>query len=62
VERYAKEARGIAEATGDRAEVARSDAILASVATLVGRSDDAAESARESAALYAELGHRLAVR
>jgi hypothetical protein len=33
VERYAKEARGIAEATGDRAEVARSDAILASVAT-----------------------------
>lgn len=59
-ERHAQEARSIAEATGDRAEVARSDAILSSVAA--ARGDEASSIARASASalLYADLGHRLA--
>ena len=59
-ERHALEARGTAEATGDRAEVARSDRILALIA--VARGDAAEAEARGAAAdaLYLELGHRLA--
>lgn len=58
-ERHAEEARSIAEATGDRAEVARSDSVLSSIAAL--RGDDATAEARAaaSAQLYAEIGHRL---
>lgn len=58
-EQHAAEARSIAEATGDRAEVARSDAILA--ATARARGDEAVASARQAASreLSAELGHRL---
>lgn len=58
-ERHAEEARSIAEATGDRAEVARSDAILASIAAARGDDESAAEFASASAALYAVIGHRL---
>ncbi|WP_417540674.1 tetratricopeptide repeat protein [Microbacterium maritypicum] len=58
-ERHAQEARSIAEATGDRAEVARSDAILAAVARSRGDQPTALERAQASAQVYAEIGHRL---
>ncbi|MFK3679330.1 tetratricopeptide repeat protein [Microbacterium sp. NPDC090218] len=58
-ERHAREARSIAEATGDRAEVARSDAILSSIAAARGDEDSAAALARDSARLYTAIGHRL---
>ena len=49
----------IAEATGDRAEVARSDAILASVAQSRGDQSTVLVRAQASAQVYAEIGHRL---
>lgn len=58
-ERHAREARSIAEATGDRAEVARSDAILSLIAAARGDAESAAALARGSARLYTEIGHRL---
>ncbi len=58
-ERHAEEARSIAEATGDRAEVARSDAVLSSIAALRGDDGSAEALAAASAQLYAEIGHRL---
>lgn len=58
-ERHAQEARSIAEATGDRAEVARSDAILASVAQSRGDQSTVLVRAQASAQVYAEIGHRL---
>ncbi|MFF1541366.1 hypothetical protein ACFVWL_14895 [Microbacterium sp. NPDC058269] len=58
-EQHAREARSIAEATGDRAEVARSDAILASIAVVRGDGESAAVLSRESLQVYAEIGHRL---
>jgi len=58
-ERHAQEARSIAEATGDRAEVARSDAILASVARSRGDQPTVLVRAQASAQVYAEIGHRL---
>ena len=58
-ERHAQEARSIAEATGDRAEVARSDAILASVARSRGDQSTVLVRAQASAQVYAEIGHRL---
>ncbi|MFB8190389.1 hypothetical protein ACFC14_13760 [Microbacterium sp. NPDC055988] len=58
-ERHAEEARSIAEATGDRAEVARSDAVLSSIAALRGDVATAETLAAVSARLYAEIGHRL---
>ncbi|MEU4015998.1 hypothetical protein AB0E56_12125 [Microbacterium sp. NPDC028030] len=59
-EQHAREARSIAEATGDRAEVARSDAILAAIAHARGDEHLGAELVASSARLYARLGHRLA--
>lgn len=59
-ERRAREARGIAEATGDRAEVARSDGILAAAAAARGDADAAAGLSAASRDLYRELGHRCA--
>ncbi|PRB19008.1 tetratricopeptide repeat protein [Microbacterium sp. MYb62] len=59
-ERHAQEARSIAEATGDRAEVARSDAILSSIAAARGEAEASAAFARASVQLYSEVGHRLA--
>lgn len=59
-ERHAREARGIAEATGDRAEVARSDGILARVACAAGHRSRALELASASDELYRRLGHRMA--
>lgn len=59
-ELQAGEARSIAEATGDRAEVARSDGILARIAEARGNVEDAARLDSASRALYAKLGHRLA--
>lgn len=58
-ERHAEEARSVAEATGDRAEVARSDAILSRIA--FARHDDDAAAARShaSAQVYSAIGHRL---
>lgn len=58
-QRHAEEARSIAEATGDRAEVARSDAVLSSIALLRGDAAAAEAYAAASAQLYAEIGHRL---
>lgn len=58
-ERHAREARSIAEATGDRAEVARSDGILAGIAEAQADTETAAAFARASAEVYAEIGHRL---
>lgn len=58
-ERHAREARSIAEATGDRAEVARSDGILAEIAEAQADTETAAAFARASAEVYAEIGHRL---
>jgi tetratricopeptide (TPR) repeat protein len=58
-ERHAEEARSIAEATGDRAEVARSDAVRSSIAALRGDAAAAEALAHDSALLYAEIGHRL---
>ena len=58
-ERHAREARSIAEATGDRAEVARSDGILAEIAEAQTDTETAAAFARASAEVYAEIGHRL---
>lgn len=59
-ERHAREARSIAEATGDRAEVARGDAILSSIAAARGDEHTASALASASAALYTVIGHRLA--
>ncbi|KJL18542.1 Tetratricopeptide repeat protein [Microbacterium oxydans] len=58
-ERHAEEARSVAEATGDRAEVARSDAILSRIA--FARHDEAAARARSaaSAEVYSTIRHRL---
>lgn len=59
-EEHALEARGTAEATGDLAEVARSDRILSLIAQARG---DYAEAAARGAAAdrrYVDLGHRLA--
>ena len=58
-ERHAREARSIAEATGDRAEVARSDGILAAIAAAQADTASATAFARASAQVYAEIGHRL---
>ena len=58
-ERHAREARSIAEATGDRAEVARSDGILAAIADARADTAMAMVFARASAEVYAEIGHRL---
>jgi len=58
-EHHAGEARSTAEATGDRAEVARSDAILAAIAAARGDAEAAAAFARASAEEYARIGHRL---
>ncbi|WP_136043768.1 MULTISPECIES: tetratricopeptide repeat protein [unclassified Microbacterium] len=58
-ERHAAEARSIAEATGDRAEVARSDAVLSSIAALRGDHATAEILAAASTRLYAEIRHRL---
>ena len=58
--RHAGEARSVAEATGDRAEVARSDAILGTIAAARGDDDTAATRRAASRRLYAEIGHRLA--
>ncbi|MFJ6427721.1 tetratricopeptide repeat protein [Microbacterium maritypicum] len=58
-ERHAQEARSIAEATGDRAEVARSDAILSSIARVREDEESAEARAHASAQVYAEIGHRL---
>ena len=58
-ERHAREARSIAEATGDRAEVARSDGILAGIAEAQADTEAAAAFVRASAEVYAEIGHRL---
>ncbi|WP_091035983.1 tetratricopeptide repeat protein [Microbacterium oxydans] len=57
--RHAEEARSIAEATGDRAEVARSDGVLSSIAAARGDEASAEALAAASAQLYAEIGHRL---
>ncbi|WP_334147613.1 tetratricopeptide repeat protein [Microbacterium sp.] len=59
-ERHAMEARGTAEATGDRAEVARSDRILAMIALARGRGEEAEARGAAADALSLELGHRLA--
>ncbi|WP_136052190.1 hypothetical protein [Microbacterium sp. K36] len=59
-DRHAREARSVAEATGDRAEVARSDAILARAAAARGDEVEAAARRAASHRLYAALGHRLA--
>lgn len=59
-ERFANEARSIAEATGDRAEVARSDAVLARIASARGEEESSAALALAAARLYTALGHRLA--
>ncbi|WP_435744413.1 hypothetical protein [Microbacterium sp. PMB16] len=59
-EQQAREARGIAEATGDRAEVARSERILASIRDMYGAREEAAAHRTASIGLYAEIGHRLA--
>ncbi|MFF7292330.1 hypothetical protein ACFY9N_07310 [Microbacterium sp. NPDC008134] len=59
-ERRAREARGIAEATGDRAEVARSDGILGAAAAARGDVGTAALLSAASRDLYRELGHRCA--
>lgn len=59
-ERHAREARGTAEATGDRAEVARSDRILALIALARGDEEEAEARGAAADALYRELGHRLA--
>ncbi|CAH0124639.1 hypothetical protein SRABI76_00102 [Microbacterium oxydans] len=59
-ERHALEARGTAEATGDRAEVARSDRVLALIALARGDAEEAAVRGAAADALYLELGHRLA--
>jgi tetratricopeptide (TPR) repeat protein len=58
-ERHAQEARSIAEATGDRAEVARSDAIRAAIAEMKDDRESAAALSRDSRQVYAEIGHRL---
>ncbi|MFK0401363.1 tetratricopeptide repeat protein [Microbacterium sp. NPDC090225] len=59
-ERRARDARGIAEATGDRAEVARSDGILSAAAAARGDADAAVILSAASRDLYRELGHRCA--
>lgn len=59
-ERHAREARGTAEATGDRAEVARSDRTLALIALARGDAEEAEARGAAADALYRELGHRLA--
>ncbi len=58
-QQYAQEARSIAEATGDRAEVARGDAILAAVAEACDDEESALSRSLASAQVYAEIGHRL---
>ena len=58
-EQHAREARSIAEATGDRAEVARSDAILSAIAAARGDETSAASLALSSARAYDAIGHRL---
>ncbi|MGF6821301.1 tetratricopeptide (TPR) repeat protein [Microbacterium sp. ZKA21] len=59
-ERWATEAIGMAELTGDRAEVARGRTMLADAARLRG-DDETARLRREDAQdLYAAIGHRLA--
>jgi tetratricopeptide (TPR) repeat protein len=58
-ERHAREARSIAEATGDRAEVARSDAILSTIAAARGDGGASTALALASAQVYAAIGHRL---
>lgn len=58
-QQHAQEARSIAEATGDRAEVARSDAILAAVAEACDDEEAALRRSVASAQVYAEIGHRL---
>ncbi|WP_288871516.1 tetratricopeptide repeat protein [uncultured Microbacterium sp.] len=59
-ERHAREARSVAEATGDRAEVARSDALLAVIADARGEKHEAEARRAASRRLYAAMGHRLA--
>lgn len=59
-QRCAREAIGTAEVTGDRAEVARGQRMLADAAALNGEVDAAASFAAASRAQYRAIGHRLA--
>ncbi|MDR2996677.1 MAG: tetratricopeptide repeat protein [Microbacterium sp.] len=55
----AEEAIGIAEATGDRAEVARGWSVLAAIASARGDGDRARDLGEVSRSLYRDIGHRL---
>lgn len=58
-ERLAAEAAGVAEAIGDRAEIARSLATRARIAEMRGLMDAAEAFGARSRSIYREIGHRL---
>jgi tetratricopeptide (TPR) repeat protein len=58
-ESHASEATSIAEAVGDRAEIARGMAVLGRIAGLRGDVDTSETLAERARSIYREIGHRL---